>query len=244
MYVDIAPRAKNDQAQTPVQSMATSLVDLIRNKANKALIRAAEDTLVDHLHYTAVTLAGHEAMLPPHSWNPQNQRPITPSLALNPRVMSKLAANIGLNTSRGRISADDLDAMKFHILTHGDENNGSLTVQRMQKEEKEQKIKAEKAEKELKRCRAAFPEEWHAPIECSPYDTLVDMFIETYGLAWDKIPKARPLKKWIDPLDVGSFAMTRLNNGPGLNYRKMPQVDISKMMRDLPRRKLLNGGVV
>lgn len=128
MYVDIAPRAKNDQAQTPVQSMATSLVDLIRNKANKALIRAAEDTLVDHLHYTAVTLAGHEAMLPPHSWNPQNQRPITPSLALNPRVMSKLAANIGLNTSRGRISADDLDAMKFHILTHGDENNGSLTV--------------------------------------------------------------------------------------------------------------------
>lgn len=113
----------------------------------------------------------------------------------------------------------------------------------MQKEEKEQKIKAEKAEKELKRCRAAFPEEWHAPIECSPYDTLVDMFIETYGLAWDKIPKARPLKKWIDPLDVGSFAMTRLNNGPGLNYRKMPQVDISKMMRDLPRRKLLSKGI-
>lgn len=41
-YVDIAPPAKYDQAQTPVQSMATSLLDLIRNKADKALIRAAE----------------------------------------------------------------------------------------------------------------------------------------------------------------------------------------------------------
>lgn len=191
-------------------------------------------------------------------------------------MIGKLAANIGLNTSRGRISADDLDAMKVHILTQSDENSwlfnrvneqverfraqseeyklSKLTEQqknqrahqnrqRMQKEEKEQKVKAEKAEKELKRFRAAFPEEGHAPIEYSPYDTLVDMYIETYGLAWDKIPKVRPLKKSIEPLGIGSFAMTRLNNGPGLNDRKMPQVCIPKMMRKLPRRKLLNTGM-
>ncbi|KAH7380404.1 hypothetical protein DE146DRAFT_295319 [Phaeosphaeria sp. MPI-PUGE-AT-0046c] len=252
--------------------MATSLLDLIRIKAHQALIRAAEDALADHLHNTAVTLSDVEAILPRHSWNPRSQHPITPSLSWNRRIMGKLAANIGLNTSRGRISAADLEAMKVHISTHGDEKNWLLScvneqVKRFkaqseeytlskltEKQEKQrahqerlrvqQEEKAHKKEaKELARFRAAFPKEWHDPLESSSYDTLVDMFIDTYGLAWDKIPKPPSWKKWIDPLGVGTFAMTRLNSGPGLNARKKPQVRIPTMTRKLPRRKLPITGI-
>jgi hypothetical protein len=266
---------------TPVQAMVSCLLQLLAAKeSDKSLIRAAEDVLINHLHSTAVTLSDVEAILPPNSWNPRTQRPITPSLALNNRVRGKLAANIGLNVSRGRISADELKEMKIHIHRNGDEKDwlfnrvneqverfkaeseafmfAKLTEkqkkqrahqerQTLQQEEKANRLKTAKEERELKRFLAAVPMEWHAPFpsQYSPYENMVDAFTEMHGIAWDKIPrKTRPSKAWVDPLGKGSFAMTRLHNGPGVNDKgKKPHVRIPKMKRTLPRRRALSDDI-
>lgn len=124
-YFDDSPAADTTQIPVPtaVQAMVSNFLHLLAAKeADKSLVRAAEDVLIDHLH-NAVTLSDVEAILPPYSWDPHSQRPRTPSLALNNRVRGKLATNIGLNISRGLISADALEDIKMHILHNGDENN-------------------------------------------------------------------------------------------------------------------------
>lgn len=116
--------------------------------------------------------------------------------------------------------------------------------QTLQQEEKASRLKTAKEENELKRFLAAVPKEWHAPFprEFSPYENMVDAFIEMYGVALDKVPKkVRHPKAWADPLGEGSFAMTRLHNGPGVTDKgKEPYVRIPKMKKRLPRQKVLS----
>lgn len=277
-YFDHGPSSDIEQAPvpTPVQSMVTYILDLLAARASdKDHIRAAEDALISYLHTTAVDISDVEAILPPASWNSRKQRLLSPSLTLNPRIVGKLAVNIGLNTSRGIISADELEAIKLHILLNGDEKNGlfnrvneqlerfkadseayissKLTEKQKkqrahqkrlmrQQEEKSKRLKIAKEEKSMRLFLAAVPKEWHAPWKYSPYESLVENLLMDHGIAWDRVPKkVRPAQAWTDPLGEGSFALTRLHNGPGLQDRgREAYVRIPKMQRKLPRRKPVN----
>lgn len=114
-----------------------------------------------------------------------------------------------------------------------------------QQEDKANKLKTSKEEKAMKQFLAAVPKEWHTPWQYSPYESFVENLIMDHGIKWGKIPKkVRPSKPWIDPIGEGSFAMTRMHNGPGLHDKgREPDVRIPKMMRKLPRRKVLSDDV-
>jgi hypothetical protein len=86
-YFPDAVTADVHQVPTPVQKLVKPLVGLIRAEADKALITAADDALVDHLHSMAVMLADAEVTLLFHPWNPYAQLPLEASLSWRPRVM-------------------------------------------------------------------------------------------------------------------------------------------------------------